>query len=55
MERAVVGKDGKNEEIEKETEQGETDGDAGDDSVDGEEVIGKSITEEEESGLKHEG
>jgi len=53
---AVVGKcgGGNDEEMEKETERGETDGDAGENFVDGEEVVGKSITEEE-SGLKHEG
>ena len=57
LERAVVGKggSGNDEEIEKETERGETDDDTGNDPVDGEEVVGKSITEEEESGLKHEG
>ena len=56
LEWAVVGRcgGGNDEEIEKETERGETDDDAGDDSVDGEEVVRKSITEEE-GGSKHEG
>ena len=54
---AVIGKSsgGNNEEVEEETECSETDDDAGNNFVDGVEVIGKSITEEEESGLKHEG
>jgi len=53
---AVVGKggSGNDEEVEKETEWGETDDGAGDDLVDGEEVVGKSTTDEE-NGLKHEG
>ena len=57
MEWAVVGKggSGNDEKVGEETERGETDDDAGVDFVDGEEVVGKSITEEEESGLKHEG
>ena len=56
LEWAVVGKGGSgNDEVEKETERGETNDDAGDDFVDGEEVVGKSINEEEESGSKHEG
>ena len=38
-----------------ETERSETGDDAGDDLVAEKEVVGKSITEEEESGLKHEG
>ena len=56
LEWAVVGKGGggNNEEVQKGTERGETDDDAGNDFVDGEEVVGKSITEEE-GGLEHEG
>ena len=54
---AIIGKSsgGNDEEVEEETECSETDDDAGDDFVDEVEVVGKSITEEEESGLKHEG
>ena len=42
------------EQVEKGTERGETDGDAGDNLVDGEEVVGEGITEEKETGLEHE-
>ena len=57
LEGAVVGEcsSGNNEQIKEDTKCGETDGDAGDNLVDGEEVVGESISEEEESGLEHEG
>ena len=57
LEWTIVGKSGgrNDEEVEKETERSETYDDAGDSLVDEEEVVGKSITEEEESGLEHEG
>ena len=53
----VVGKSsgGDYEEVKEETEYSEADEDAGDGLVDEEEVVGKSVTEEEESDLKHEG
>ena len=46
---------GKDEEVEQETERGETGGDAGDNFVYEEEVVGEGITEEGENTLEHEG
>ena len=46
LEWAIIGKSsgGNDEDVEKKTEAGETDDDAGDDLVDEEEVVGKGIT-----------
>ena len=46
---------GNDEEVEQETERGETGGDAGDNFVYEEEVVGEGITEEGENTLEHEG
>ena len=46
---------GNDEQVEEDAKRGETDGDAGDNHVDGEEVVGEGIAEEEETGLEHEG
>lgn len=57
LEWAVVGKgsDRDDEEIEEKTKCREPDDNASDDFVDGVEVVGECITEEEESSLEHEG
>ena len=46
---------GNDEEVEQETERGETDGDAGDNLVYEEEVVGEGVAEKGESTLEHEG
>ena len=43
------------EEVEQKTECGEADDNAGDNSVDEVEVVGEGVSEEEESGLEHQG
>ena len=57
LEWTVVGKGsrGNDEEVEEKTGYRETDGNVSDNFVDGEQVVGEGITEEEESELKHEG
>ena len=57
LEWTVVGKSsrGNDEEVEEKTGYRETDGNVSDNFVDGEQVVGEGITEEEESELKHEG
>ena len=56
LEWAIVrkGSGGNDEEVEEETERSEAHYDAGNDLVDGEEVVGKGITKEEQTSLKHE-
>ena len=57
MEWTVVRENGSenDEQVEEGTRRGETDGDAGDNLVDGEEVVGEGIAKEEETGLEHHG
>ena len=56
LEWAIVGESGSRnrEQIEEEGKHGETDGNAGDNLVDEEEVVGERVTEEQESGLEQE-
>ena len=53
----IVGESGSgnDEEVEQQTKYGETNGDAGDNLVDGEEVVGEGVSKEEETGLEHQG
>ena len=57
MEWTIVKDEGSEnyEEVEEGTRRGETDGDAGDNLVDGEEVVGEGIAEEEYTGLEQQG
>ena len=57
LEWAIVRESGgrSDEDVEEDTERTETNEDAGNCSIEGEEVGGKRITKEEESGLEHQG
>ena len=57
MEWTVVRENGSenDQQVEEGTRRGNTDGDAGNNHVDGEQVVGETIAKEEETGLEHHG